>query len=307
MIDQQAATDETPLLPYYVYILLNPLENNVPFYVGKGTGQRVRMHFRDLERELDRDDYDAPVDPVALSAKRRIIFDIKAQGKAPLEVVVGRFETSEEAFAVEAALIHFVYGRAKLANIAGGHGGRHFRDRAEFEAIIRTATCNEDIIPKPGIDVPVAKHIRDNTFANAKLEALTAAGAFDLLDELQHALVEHGFETRDFTAKEDRRYDPGASNGNVGIIVQIEGVDFQVGFTSAKRMKLSVLGTRSTLQTASLAKLEKIEKVLDVHIGDTKVPFPDGAWKYRWVDRGKSYNRIEDVITRLLQYRDVMN
>ena len=45
--------------------------------------------------------------------------------------VLGRFDTEQEAYAVEATLIHWVYGHENLTNIQAGHGWRHIRPKAQ--------------------------------------------------------------------------------------------------------------------------------------------------------------------------------
>lgn len=48
---QPEPSSSEPLLPYYVYVLLNPLENNEPFYVGKGTLERKQIKISHFNRQ----------------------------------------------------------------------------------------------------------------------------------------------------------------------------------------------------------------------------------------------------------------
>lgn len=77
---------------YYVYILVNPIKNE-PFYVGKGSGNRVFHHALD---ELDEDDE---------SLKSTIIKSIRENGKNVKHVIVRHGLTEEVAFEIESALI----------------------------------------------------------------------------------------------------------------------------------------------------------------------------------------------------------
>ena len=99
---------------YYVYELWNPI-TNLPFYVGKGTGNRAEKHVKYLD---ERD----------CSLKANVIRKILAEGKVPEIRKVMHTENKDEAYEEEKRLIAF-YGRrcdssGILANIMpGGEGG----------------------------------------------------------------------------------------------------------------------------------------------------------------------------------------
>lgn len=99
---------------YYVYELWNPI-TNLPFYVGKGTGNRAEKHLKYL------DDADS-------SLKANIIRKILSEGKVPEIRKVLYTEDKDVAYEEEKRLIAF-YGRrcdstGILANIMpGGEGG----------------------------------------------------------------------------------------------------------------------------------------------------------------------------------------
>lgn len=99
---------------YYVYELWNPI-TNLPFYVGKGTGNRAEKHVKYLD---ERDG----------SLKANIIRKILAEGKEPEIRKVLHTEDKDTAYEEEKRLIA-LYGRrcnstGILANIMpGGEGG----------------------------------------------------------------------------------------------------------------------------------------------------------------------------------------
>jgi hypothetical protein len=119
--------DEETLLelkPYYVYEIRDPSAppDKSVFYVGKGTGRRIEQHAIEADRLAD-------TVGGAEKEKHLKILEIKARGETPIARVVGRFDTPAEAFAVEATLLHWVYGfpggreGSALTNIQAGQVG----------------------------------------------------------------------------------------------------------------------------------------------------------------------------------------
>jgi len=94
--------------PCYVYVLVDP-RGGMPFYVGKGTGNRVISHGRRARFEaLEPERKQAP--------KTRRIREIRAAGNEPRIDIARHGLTPEEAFLVEAALIDGYDGIVELTN-----------------------------------------------------------------------------------------------------------------------------------------------------------------------------------------------
>lgn len=90
-------------LGYYVYLYVDP-RTGEPFYVGKGIGDRVLAHFRDV-----RD-----------NKKTRLISELKAAGISPrLEILAHGLKDEKTAFRVEAAVIDAL-GLNQLTNAVRG-------------------------------------------------------------------------------------------------------------------------------------------------------------------------------------------
>ncbi|WP_010177156.1 LEM-3-like GIY-YIG domain-containing protein [Aquimarina agarilytica] len=97
-------------LGYYVYALINP-ETNIPFYIGKGIGNRVFNHKYDAENLED-----------VASLKLDIIRAILDKGLAVKHIIIRHGLKESEAFDVEASLIDFGnYIGFNLSNIVEGH------------------------------------------------------------------------------------------------------------------------------------------------------------------------------------------
>jgi hypothetical protein len=98
----------------YVYELRDPDTLEV-FYVGKGSDRRLEAHKPDNETD-----------------KGLKLDEIYRRGKEPLRIIIGRFENEEQAYAVEATLIKWVYGKNKLKNIIQGHRHKFIRPREQL-------------------------------------------------------------------------------------------------------------------------------------------------------------------------------
>lgn len=98
---------------YYVYRLIDPRTLQT-FYVGKGSGDRVYQHVKNVQSLLNNN---KDIDAVSLKAQQ--IAEILACGKQVISIIHRWGLTEKEAFEVEAALID-AYPR--LTNIQSGHG-----------------------------------------------------------------------------------------------------------------------------------------------------------------------------------------
>lgn len=103
-------SNKNPSNKYYVYRLIDPRTFQT-FYVGKGCGNRVLQHVKNVRSLLSNDE-----DLVSLKAQQ--IGDIIASGKEVIMVLHRRGLTEKEAFEVEAALID---AYPSLTNIQSGH------------------------------------------------------------------------------------------------------------------------------------------------------------------------------------------
>lgn len=81
---------------YYVYIYRNPLKDNKPFYIGKGSGERYKHHLYNCILNND-------------SHKSRVINCIISQGYTP-NVELIYCDTEEQSLSVEVNLIK-MYGK----------------------------------------------------------------------------------------------------------------------------------------------------------------------------------------------------
>jgi hypothetical protein len=217
----------TPLLPHYVYVLADPADQSV-FYVGKGQGKRVSHHWSEARRDAGTD-----------TAKLARLRDLIARELAPLELIIGRYETEDEAFAVEATLIKWVYGFENLTNAVHGHGQERIRALGNFEAV-----ANIDREHRPAA--------RDGEYSKNKIAGLMDAGAYDYNNDLTAALRDAGFDVRDFTDTLDRPYRPDEGTGFLGLLIRVENIDFIIYFSKMKKPQIRIATTLSSRRARPL-------------------------------------------------------
>lgn len=153
---------------YYVYALIDPTNQNIPFYVGKGTRDRLQAHFVEAQRNLLRADdvvVGADTESILHAARDRPEGETEAAhnakvakinqlanlnfGPRHIARVVARNLDESSAYAVEACLIRRVFGN--LANIQGGHHAERFRQPdqwAELGDFVHP--CNEEVLHRLG-------------------------------------------------------------------------------------------------------------------------------------------------------------
>lgn len=123
----------------YVYALIDPTRNNVPFYIGKGMDNRLQSHFKAAEKLGSKNTEvigcdthsvleDATADRVAERVAR--IVELKNRGKDHTHIarIVARRMDERTAFTIEAFLIRSVFGVSSLTNRVEGAHAERFRD-----------------------------------------------------------------------------------------------------------------------------------------------------------------------------------
>lgn len=140
---------------FYVYALCDK-RNHMPFYIGKGQGDRMWQHEKGYEEELKNDALSGAIFEKELSAKHEKIREL---GKENVEKIIIKWGlTEDEAFMAESALINLLkYTQSLLTNIVNGHASPK-----EKSLIDRTAAMNEEefynLCCKPAVTYTDIKH-----------------------------------------------------------------------------------------------------------------------------------------------------
>jgi hypothetical protein len=120
----------------YVYLLIDP-DTGKPFYVGKGTSDRIFAHVDEADSEDIK------------NAKLERIRAIRERGQEVLHVIHRHGLTEKEAYEVEAALIDFI-GLPELTNLVGGHHSSNYGPMT-IDDIIESYAAPEITIQEPAI------------------------------------------------------------------------------------------------------------------------------------------------------------
>lgn len=113
-----AAKAKKPEAPsgLYVYALIDP-RDGMPFYIGKGHGRRMFQHAKNVACGREKNE-----------AKANRINAILRDGKDIEYLVLGQYETDEDAFAAE---IEFIKAHTGLTNLSAGGDGSRVGDAKE--------------------------------------------------------------------------------------------------------------------------------------------------------------------------------
>ena len=122
---------------YYVYALCDK-RNHIPFYIGKGQGDRMWQHEKGYAEEL-KNNASSDIDSLKkeLSAKHMKIQEL---GENVEKIIIKWGLTEDEAFMAESALINLLnYTQGVLTNIVNGHASQ----KEKTSLIHSTAAMNE--------------------------------------------------------------------------------------------------------------------------------------------------------------------
>lgn len=128
-------------LGHYVYLYIDP-RTNTPFYIGKGKGNRVFAHAKDLTE----------------SEKAKRIREIRKSGSEPIIEILKHGLTDDEAKLVESTAIDLMDVK-NLTNLVRGHGSKHGA-RAGIEEVEATLNPKSITITHPALLINISRAFR---------------------------------------------------------------------------------------------------------------------------------------------------
>jgi hypothetical protein len=137
------------IMRYYVYALIDPTNDNKPFYIGKGIEDRVKSHFKEAMLSEGTDALDVDISTIAEneleeytnskveSSKISRLKDLFEQGYGYNDIarIIAKNLDEPTALALEAFLIKSVYGLKNLTNIVEGEHAERFRPYSNWDCI----------------------------------------------------------------------------------------------------------------------------------------------------------------------------
>lgn len=230
------AKDDKQFL-FYVYELSDPTDSKV-FYVGEGQKNRVNAHGSDL------DDQDGK-DLCSGGAKNRKILEIRQKGHDVRRTIIGRYATKEQALAVEATLIKWVYGFDNLTNAIQGKHAATIRPIGVIDVI-------------PGIDIERSSSSQNGEYTKNALKRLEGSQTQDLFLELKRCLIAANYLVRDFSRIGEGSFNPGIGTGQLSCIVTVDYIDCVL------LVPVNVENTRIWIATTQLTREFSVELLAKV-------------------------------------------
>lgn len=128
-------------LGYYVYLYVDP-RNDLPFYVGKGKGNRLLSHLNDTKE----------------TKKARRIAELRKLGLQPVIEILKYGLSEKEALLIESASIELI-GIDQLTNRVKGHHA-NLQGRGRLEDIIHELNAEDVTIEHPVILINISRQYR---------------------------------------------------------------------------------------------------------------------------------------------------
>ncbi|MBZ9688488.1 GIY-YIG nuclease family protein [Clostridium estertheticum] len=252
---------------YYVYALIDPTNDNKPFYIGKGIADRVKSHFKEAMSSEGADGLDVDISTIAEneleeynnskaeSPKIRRLKDLFEQGYGynAIARILAKNLDEPTALALEAFLIKSVYGLKHLTNIVEGENAERFRPYSNWDCI-----DGFDLIKSAN------SHARQNRIE--KLQTMLAEKLDEPLLEIQKAFPNLVFDSPKI-----------ADSGELDIEAIIRGTRIKI-FIRKKNIQIELRGRNKEQYKWMIGHFKKLEAEHLLRRGNVQVFLPN-AWK----------------------------
>lgn len=255
---------------YYVYALIDPTNGNRPFYIGKGTDNRLKSHFREAssgEKDSTNKDENTEID-ISIIAEDEMEEYKKHQTESPkiqklrelfnagygyenIARILAKNLDEQIAFALEAFLIKTFYGLEELANIVEGEHSERFRPYNNWECI-------------DGFDLPIASNTGKSKNRMEKLQFMLAEKLDQPLLQIEKAFPNLKFEKPNVI-----------DSGELGIQADLRGTRIKV-FTRRTNIQIELRGRKNEQHVWMRNHFKKLGAV---HLLRNDHVFLPNSWK----------------------------
>ena len=264
------------LLPFFVYLIFDPKEKN-PFYVGMG------QNSRDLDHK-----------PGDKDRKEKKIKEIRERGEKESRVIIGRYNTKEEAFSVEATLIKWVYGFENLTNQIQGRQHIFIRPFSQSE--------NKTFEHMERIDREKNYQIHSGAYTKELINRIDNNQIIQKLEYIKEVLVLRFSNLNISEAKILTAQDP---------CVLISGFSEHLQIQVRMPPKTGKYFTINYLPSCTKSKKD-FEKIINKLFPNIKIPNGNAYGKYfPYKENNKTFrldveesNKIIEIIPKLLEHFD---
>lgn len=278
---------------YYVYALIDPTNDDHPFYIGKGINNRVQSHFKEaasynqdgkddiieecyinsiMENEMNEHDKNELEKPKI--KKINELFE-KGFDYTNIARIIAKNLDESVALAIESLLIKSVYGLENLTNLIAGENAERFRPYNNWNCI-------------DGFDLPSCMDSETRTNRNLNdLPLMLATGLDDQLIEIQNAFPNLKFNR-------PRIKDSGelSIEANVGDDKNQSGAVIKIFTRKRNSIQIELRGRKKYQKQWMLNHFSKLEaSSLIRKSGDVFLP---NKWK-----RGNIANNVSEAIERV--------
>jgi hypothetical protein len=215
---------------YYVYALIDPTNNDIPFYIGKGINNRIKQHFieataYDAENNIEEPTIDSILEieigevqnNTSISPKIKKIKELLNQGYCFTDIgrILAKDLDEATAFAIEALLIKTIYGINNLTNLVEGEHTERFRPYNNWSCI-------------EGFDLTSSNKTRYSQDRSEKLKMMLSEGIDKPLLKIKEAFPFLSFDESQILDSGELGIEANIKNTRIKIFIRWKNIQIEL-------------------------------------------------------------------------------